>query len=82
LPEGRGFIGVKLRHGTGGKGGITVSARGEILSFPVPPSALVQQDPFVTVQLVNDTEQAACWEAVYGGAAQVHEPTRFKDSSD
>ena len=82
LPAGGGFIRVKLRHGTGGKGGIAVSARGENLAFPDPPSPLLEQDPLVTVQLVNDTEQAACWEAVYGGAAQVSAPTRFKDSSD
>jgi hypothetical protein len=82
LPTG-GFRKVKLHPGQGGKSSIQVSAKGGILTFPdAAGSSLFQQDPAVTVQLVNDASPSVCWEAMYSAAARVNTPTRFKDTSD
>jgi hypothetical protein len=83
-PATGGFLGVKLKPGPAGKASIQVSSKGGslTLSLPRPAGSLFQQDPAVTVQLLNDAVPPVCWEAGYRAAARVHEPTRFKDASD
>lgn len=83
-PATGGSLGVKLKPGAAGKGSIRVSIKGGslALSLPGPADSLFQQDPAVTVQLLNDANPPVCWEAAYGAAARVHGPTRFKDASD
>jgi hypothetical protein len=83
LPGGRrGFLKLRLKQGTAGRGAITVNAKGESLALVGYPGALLRQDPQVTVQLFNDAVPSACWEATFSTAAKVNAPTRFKDTSD
>jgi hypothetical protein len=82
-PPGGGFLQAKLKHGAAGKAMVRVSGGGESLSLPNPaPDSLFEQDPAVTVQLVNDAIPSVCWEASYSPEARVHTAIRFKDKSD
>jgi hypothetical protein len=82
LSGGRGFLKLRLKQGTTGRSAITVNGKGESLALLGYPTALLRQDPQVTVQLLNDAVPSVCWEAAYSAAAKVSAPTRFKDTSD
>src|SRR5262249_59545840 len=78
-----GSLKVKLHPGQAGKSSILVSAKGGILALAdAASSSLFQQDPAVTVQLVNDASPSVCWQATYSAAALIHTATRIKDAAD
>lgn len=73
---------VLLKEGQSDRAKLLVKARGIILNFPPPVSAseLFNQDPAVTVQLVNSI--GSCWEATFSAPAQRNQPGSFKDKAD
>jgi hypothetical protein len=72
---------MMLKEGAGDGAKLLVKARGLILNFPPPVgSKFFDQDPAVTVQLVNSLGE--CWEATYSAPAQRNGDGRFQDKSD
>jgi hypothetical protein len=80
--EGR-LLKVRLKQRGAGTAAIQVRGKGASLSLSDPVAgALFQQDPTVTVQLVNDAIPSVCWEAIYSAGGGAPPLTRFKDESD
>jgi hypothetical protein len=73
---------IQLKAGQQAKGKLMVKAKGGLLAPPTPVSGAeyLDQDPTVTVQLVNTLGH--CWEATYSAPAQSNRPGLFVDKSD
>jgi len=69
---------VVLKPGEDGKAKVVMKAGGDQLQLPTPTATkLLNQDPAVTVQLVNS--QGKCWTANFTAPALKNETQKFRD---
>jgi hypothetical protein len=71
-----------LKEGQNDRAKLLLKGKGPNLALPAPFSGqeILDQDPSVTVQLVNTA--GFCWEATYAAPAQSNHPDLFRDKSD
>ena len=78
------FDGAKratLRPGAAGRAKVDVFAKGVNVPMPVPagPGVFFNQDPNVTIQLLNDA--GVCWTSEFVSPALKNDASRFKDKT-
>jgi len=70
---------LRLRAAAAGKAKVTLQAKGVNIPMPTPvgPSLFFNQDPSVTVQLLNDA--GLCWSSSFAFPAVRNDAGGFKD---
>ncbi len=76
---------MKLNLKSGDDGRASIVARGKVEIESTAPERLgrlLNQEPTVRIQLINDVGAGICWEAVYPAPARKNSSTKFVDSGD